>query len=177
MIVLIFLLLMLKHTVPKWVIKNIYLVVTLPYLWKTWGKCLSISGENCGLLDEGKFIRETARQLRIDPEIKCRQRWRDRFLSTCEVKYHPCVVDPGWHRQDKRERVRDFKPATFLMRLKVDQMSRTLLFHTHFSQIRYEIKAKTPTHIAKHTELFLCLLFLKYTNFFHGEAKLFWASL
>ena len=56
-------------------------------------------------------------------------------------------------------------------------MSRTFLFYTHFSQIRYQIKAKTPTHMAKHKELFFCLLFLKYSNFFSGEAKLFWASL
>ena len=33
-------------------------VVTLPYLWNTWGKCLSILGENCVLLDVGKGIRE-----------------------------------------------------------------------------------------------------------------------
>ena len=45
-------------------------------------------------------------------------------------------------------------------------MSRTLLFYTHFSQIRYQIKAKTPTHMAKHTELFSYLLFLKYSHFF-----------
>ena len=41
-------------------------------------------------------------------------------------------------------------------------MSRTSLFHTHFEQTRYQIKAETPTHMAKHTELFLCLLFLNY---------------
>ena len=70
------------------------LVVTLPYLWKTWGECLSISGENCGLFGARKFIRETARQLRIDPEMKCRYRWRDRFIPTCEVKDHPCVGRP-----------------------------------------------------------------------------------
>ena len=33
-------------------------VVTLPYLWNTWGKCLSILGENCVLLDVGKGVRE-----------------------------------------------------------------------------------------------------------------------
>ena len=47
--------------------KNITFVVRLPYLWKTWGECLSTwgGGENCGL-DVGKFVRETARQLRTD---------------------------------------------------------------------------------------------------------------
>ena len=59
------------------------------------------------------------------------------------------------------------------MRPKVDQMSRTLSFHTHFSQIRYQIKAQTPTHMAKHTESFLCLLFLKYTIFFQVRRNFF----
>ena len=45
-------------------------------------------------------------------------------------------------------------------------MSITFLFYTHFSQIRYQIKAKTPTHIAKHTELFLFLPFVRYSLFF-----------
>ena len=45
-------------------------------------------------------------------------------------------------------------------------MSRTLLFYTQFLQIRNQIKAKTPMYIAKHTELFLCLPFLKYSIFF-----------
>ena len=40
-------------------------------------------GENCGLLDAGKCVRETARQLRIDQETICR--WRDRLRSTGEV--------------------------------------------------------------------------------------------
>ena len=43
---------------------------------------------------------------------------------------------------------------------RVNQISRTLLFHTHFSQIRYQIKANSPTHMAKQTELFWCLTFL-----------------
>ena len=37
-------------------------------------------------------------------------------------------------------------------------MTRTLLFNTHFSQIRYQIKANTLRHIAKQTQLFLCFL-------------------
>ena len=53
---------------------------------------------------------------------------------------------------------------------RVSQMSKTLLFYTHFSQIRYQIKAKTPTHMAKYTQLFLCLLFLKHSIF--GETFL-----
>ena len=53
------------------------LVVTLPYLWKK------------------LKLRETARQLRIDPETICRWRLRDGFRSTCEVEDRPCV---GRHR-------------------------------------------------------------------------------
>ena len=45
-------------------------------------------------------------------------------------------------------------------------MSRTLLICTHFSQIRYQIKTYTQMHMAKDKELFLCLLFLRYSNFF-----------
>ena len=56
-----------------------------------------IRGENCGL-DVGKFVRETARQLRTDTGTICRWRWRDRFRSTCEVKAgvkdRPCVGRP-----------------------------------------------------------------------------------
>ena len=52
-------------------------------------------------------------------------------------------------------------------------MSRTFLFYTHLSQIRYQIKAKTPTHIAKHTELFLFLPFVKYSLFFLVRRNLF----
>ena len=48
--------------------------------------------ENCGFLDAGKFVRETARQLRIDPETICKQRARIR--STGKVKDHPCVGRP-----------------------------------------------------------------------------------
>ena len=83
------------------------------------------------------------------------------------------LEDPGWHRQDKRKRVRDFKTATFLMWPRVNQMSRTLLFHTHFWQIRYQIKAKTTTHMAKHIQLFLCLLFLKYSILFFWWGETF----
>ena len=52
-----------------------------------------IQGENCGL-DVGKFVRETARQLRTDTGTICRWRWRDRFRSTCEIKDRPCVGRP-----------------------------------------------------------------------------------
>ena len=45
-------------------------------------------------------------------------------------------------------------------------MYRILLFHIHFSQIRYQIKANTPTHMAKYTELFLFLPFLNKSIFF-----------
>ena len=68
------------------------------YLWKTWSKCLSISGGICGLLDAGKGIRETTCQLRIDLETV--RRWRDSF-RTGEVKDRPCAGNPGWHWQDK----------------------------------------------------------------------------
>ena len=56
---------------------------------------------------------------------------------------------------------------------RVNQISRTLLFHTHFSQIRYQIKAKTQTHKAKQTEWFLCLLFLKESNFVKVRRNIF----
>ena len=52
-----------------------------------------IRGENCAL-DVGKFVRETARQLRTDTGTICRWRWRGRFRSTCEVKDRPCVGRP-----------------------------------------------------------------------------------
>ena len=51
------------------------------------------------------------------------------------------------------------------------KISRTLLFHTHFSQIRYQIKANTPTHMAKQTKLFLFSIF-EVGHFFTYEAKL-----
>ena len=111
----------------------------------------------------GKCLRETARQLRIDRETICT--WRDKFRSTGEVKDRSCE-DSGWHQQDMRQRVLVFKAATFLMWLRVNQMSRTLVFHTYFSQTRYQIKANTQTHKAKHTELFLWLSFLKKSIFF-----------
>ena len=52
-----------------------------------------IRGEKCSL-DVGKFVRETARQLKTDTGTICRWRWRDRFRSTCEVKDRPCVGRP-----------------------------------------------------------------------------------
>ena len=49
-------------------------------------------GEICGLLDAGKCIRESARQLRIDRETICT--WRDKFRSTGEVKERSCAGRP-----------------------------------------------------------------------------------
>ena len=56
--------------------------------------------------------------------------------------------------------------ATFLIWPRVNQISRTLYITLIFSQIRYQIKAKTPMHKANQTKLFLCLLFLKESQFF-----------
>ena len=60
---------------------------------------------------------------------------------------------------------------------RVNQMSRTLLFHTHFSQTRYQIKANTQTHMAKTYRIILVSSVFEVEHFFPGEAKLFWASL
>ena len=49
------------------------------------------------------------------------------------------------------------------------QMSRTLLFYTHFLQIRYQIKANTPTHMVKYTELFFVASVFEVKQFFPGE--------
>ena len=153
---------MLKHSSSaRWIQNFLFtLVVMLSYLWKTWGDCLSISGENCGLLDAGKCIRETARQLRIDPETICT--WRDKFCSNGKVKDRSCAGRPRVTSVIQAGTCTFFfKTTTFLMWPRVNQMSRTLLFQTNFMQTRYQIKANTQTHMAKYTELFLCLLFFK----------------
>ena len=69
----------------------------------------------------------------------------------------------------------DFSDVT--VRRIIQIITRTLLFYTHFSQISYQIKANTPTHMVKKTEIFLSLNFFEVDQFISGEAKLFLASL
>ena len=60
---------------------------------------------------------------------------------------------------------------------RVNQMSRTLLFHTHFSQIRYQIKANTPTHNGQLYQIIFVSSVFEVKHFIPGEVKLFWMSL
>ena len=63
------------------------------------------------------------------------------------------------------------------MRPKVDQMFRTLLFKTHFSQIGFEIQGNSPPHMAKRaTEACSVSSVFEVYESFPGEAKLFWAN-
>ena len=43
--------------------------------------------------------------------------------------------------------------------IRVNQISKTSLFHIHLPQVKYQINGKTQTHMAKHTELFYVIHF------------------
>ena len=60
---------------------------------------------------------------------------------------------------------------------RVNQMSRTLLFHTLFSQIRYQFKVITPTHYDQNYRISFVSSIFEVKQFLPGEGKLFWASL
>ena len=132
---------MLKHSsLTKWIQNLKYtLVATLPYIWKTWGHCFSISGENCGLLDAEKCVRETTCQLRIDHETICRL--RDIFRSTGEN--WKTKSDIGKTSRD----VRDFKTATFLRwpRVKCPELCYfTLIFRKPGIKLQLTLKRMWP---------------------------------
>ena len=57
---------------------------------------------------------------------------------------------------------------------RVNQMSRTLLFHSQFWQIRYQLKVNTPSQTNR--VIFGSSIF-EVKQIFLGEAKVFWASL
>ena len=60
---------------------------------------------------------------------------------------------------------------------RVSQMSRTLLFYTHFSRIRYQIKAKNSNANGQTYRIIFVSSVFEVYQFFPGEAKLFGASL
>ena len=63
--------------------------------------------------------------------------------------------------------------ATFLIWTRVNQIAKTLSFHIHLSQIRYQIKANTPAHMTRHAWLFFSVSFLKESSFFLVRRKSF----
>ena len=142
----------------------------MPAVWQ-WGSSLICTkkikqksrGRITGLLNAVKGVRETACQFRIDLAAVCR--WRDRFCATGEVKKtvaSVCWKTKGDISKTSKDVFGILKVCNFSDVTQSHQLS-TILFasHSFVTNKVKKLKANTPTHMGKHTELFLCRPVLK----------------